>query len=252
MSQASSPENRTPRMSAAAAPWPSRTRNPSALKANGRGRLPSSARTMFSAAVLPCRSACCAVGGQALPPRSGSGTRAQSPSAQTLPAPRTCRLPSTSTAPVVPRSNGSLASSGAGRLPAAQTSVRVGSWLPFERDGLGGGARDPGVEQEVHAAALELAERVVAELGTGLREDAVAAVHQHEAGLGSGDGREESPDAVHQVAEPGHHLDAGEPAPGDHEGELAAALGGGGLHVSLLEPGDHVVAEPGRVGEGLE
>jgi hypothetical protein len=69
---------------------------------------------------------CWAVGGYGRPSRSGSGIWAQSPTAQTPGRPGTRRHGSTTRAPLRARAAGRPATSGCGRLPAVQASVRVG------------------------------------------------------------------------------------------------------------------------------
>ena len=75
------PEKFTPRIRATPVRRPIAASCPSVLNLNGFFGLPSTLAMMLCARTLPSRDACCAVGGQKSPV-AGSGTSAQSPSAQ--------------------------------------------------------------------------------------------------------------------------------------------------------------------------
>src|SRR5919198_772511 len=79
---------------------------------------------MLRAAAGPCRTACWAV--PPAVPRSGSGTAAQSPTAQTRSVPSTRRYSSTGTLPRSSSGTESVRRLGCGATPAVQTTVRVG------------------------------------------------------------------------------------------------------------------------------
>src|SRR6266446_1376366 len=83
---------------------------------------------MLRATTLPSRDACCAVGGQYLPV-AGSGTSAQSPSAQRPSTPSTFKFELTLTRPRS-FSHGTRSRIGFGEMPAVQTSVELTIFSP--------------------------------------------------------------------------------------------------------------------------
>src|SRR5919198_6562176 len=118
---ARNPEKFTPRIRATPVRRPIAASAPSVLKLNGVFGAPQTLAIMFRATTFPSREACCAVGGQYLPV-AGSGTSAQSPSAQTLSTPSTSRFEFTL---IRPRSfgQGTRFKIGFGDIPAVQTNV---------------------------------------------------------------------------------------------------------------------------------
>src|SRR5215469_14107368 len=101
---------------------------PRVLKLNGFFGVPQTLATLLCATTLPSRYACCAVGGQYLPV-AGSGTSAQSPSAQTPSTPSTSRFAFTL---IRPRSFGQGIRSriGFGDMPAVQINVELTIFSP--------------------------------------------------------------------------------------------------------------------------
>src|SRR5438876_4585035 len=89
---------------------------------------PRMAAHMLRARTRPCRNACCAVGGYGLPVL-GSGTEAQSPTAQTPGQPGTSIY---SLVAMRPRSfvHGTVFTIGCGAVPAVQTRVLVETFYP--------------------------------------------------------------------------------------------------------------------------
>ncbi|CAM5591091.1 hypothetical protein SHIRM173S_01326 [Streptomyces hirsutus] len=110
---------------------PRSTTSPRSLWWYGRSGRPVSVAMTLSATCLPCRRACCAVGGHTAPstPLAWSGTAAASPRANTPSAPGrhmsavTASRPRTVSAP-------SVAISGLATTPAVQMRVRVGTTRP--------------------------------------------------------------------------------------------------------------------------
>ena len=97
---------------------PSEASSPMVLNENDRSERPEIVAAMFCATSLPSRMACWAVGGWAWPGFPISGTKAQSPTAQTSLQPRTCRNEPFSLA------HGTEETIGDGTVPAVQIRVR--------------------------------------------------------------------------------------------------------------------------------
>src|SRR3954466_16421635 len=88
---------------------------------------------LFFASRRACRKACCDVGGSNSPGVARFGTRAASPSAQTLPCPSTRSVSSTVTRPRSSTGRPRRESAGFALTPAVQTRVCVGTSSPLER-----------------------------------------------------------------------------------------------------------------------
>src|SRR5207244_612426 len=115
-------EKLTPKARATAVRQPIEASSPMVLNENDfRGR-PKNPAAIFCATTLPSRMACCAVGGCDCPGFLISGTKAQSPAAQTSGRSQTCKNWFTT---IRPRSfeQGSEEISGLGTVPAVHTRV---------------------------------------------------------------------------------------------------------------------------------
>ena len=121
-----------PTVSATAFRWPMSTNTPSVLYVNGFGLPAPSAAATFPATVRPWRSACWQVGGVGWPRRAGSGTAAASPIAHTSSRPSTLQKRSTTIRPVRSSGSPSFSTTGAGRTPAVQATVRQGTTSPSD------------------------------------------------------------------------------------------------------------------------
>src|SRR6266568_7041404 len=109
---------------------------------------------ILRATTLPSRDACCAVGGQYLPV-AGSGTSAQSPSAQRPSTPSTFKFELTLTRPRS-FSHGTRSRIGFGDMPAVQTSVELTIFSPLLSSiSFGRTARDFGLRANLHSALTE-------------------------------------------------------------------------------------------------
>ena len=116
-------------------------------------------------------------------PPSGSGTAAQSPTAQTRSRPSDSQVARRRgrgrARRAAPRACGG---SGCGATPAVQTTVRVGSVSPVERRALVGcHLLQRGAEPDVDPAAAQLAQRVLGQPGIGLGQHPVGRLDQHPA-----------------------------------------------------------------------
>ena len=191
---------------------------------NGAGCPTPSAAATLRAAVLPCRIACCEVGGQGRPGRAGSGTAAASPSAHTPSSPCTRRWSSTT---MRPRS-----SSGSPSVLAARMRHDAGgpddgarrSVSPVEiRARVGGHLLERRAEPDVDAAAAQLAQRVLGELEIDLGQHAVGRLGEHPAHPVQARARIELHRLGGEVLELGERLEAGVAAADEQEGEQLLA-----------------------------
>ena len=186
------------------------------------------------------------------PPR-GSGAAAQSPIAQTESIPCTRRWSSTGTRP----------RSSSGTLRSRRLGLRGDAGGPDHGPGrqrLAG--REPGrvgadllerrAEADVDAAAAQLAQRVLGELGVDLRQDPVGGLDQDPAHPVQAGPRVALDRVGGEVLELGERLEAGVAAADEDVGEQLVAAGGVVGRVRGLERLDHVVAQPDRVGQRLE
>ena len=185
--------------------------------------------------------------------RAGPGAAAQSPIAQTESIPCTRRWSSTGTRP----------RSSSGSESSRRLGMRGDSGGPDDGPGrqrLAG--REPGrvgadllerrAEADVDAAAAQLAQRVVGELGVDLRQDPVGGLDQDPAHPVQARPRVALDRVGGEVLELGQGLEAGVAAADEDVGEQLVAAGGIVGRVGRLERLDHVVAQPDRVGEALE
>ena len=107
-------------------------------------------------------------------------------------------------------------------------------------------------EADVDAAAAQLAQRVVGELGVDLGQDAVGRLDQDPAHPVQAGARVALDRVGGEVLQLGERLEAGVAAADEDVGEQLVAAGRVVGRVGRLERLDHVVAQPDRVGEALE
>ncbi len=209
--------------------------------------------TRFFARSLPWRTACWAFGTQKppTPPPVRSGTALTSPAAPGILDDRavlvdrragrrvTRRRPRSSTGRSV------LRTTGLAMTPAVQTIRSEENFSPVDSSTLPSTALvQLRVEVHLGAALGEVLDHPVARLERHLGHDAAHRLDEVEVGVVegelSGTLREQ---ARGEDAQLGEHLDAGEAAADDDEGEQAVALGAGRQQRGLVEVGDDAVAD---------
>jgi hypothetical protein len=134
----------------------------------------------------------------------------------------------------------------------AHEGPRLDALAPLEEGGLGGGAAEPRVESELHAALHEEALSELREVLGQLGQDEVARVEEDDPDLLGADVAEAPRRRAHKVVELGHRLHPGEAAARHHEGEEAAPRLRIPLDVGLLEGMDGVVPQHEGIAQILE